>query len=105
MVLWGQFSSFCCIVVWLAIVFVFSFSAFLHMLVLMLICCSVDGFSGVLVAQLGSLPPSVIAFFACSSTFLFPSTPLCPNIHLTFIPMLLCFFYNALMFLWILSNM
>jgi hypothetical protein len=44
--------------------------------------------------------PSVMAFFACLSAFSFPSTPLCPGTHLTFILIPLCFFlygFDAIM--------
>ena len=43
--------------------------------------------------------PSVMAFFACSSTLL------CPGTHLTFILILLCFFHMALMLSWIVLKM
>ena len=49
---------------------------------------------------LTSLLPSVTAFFAWSSAFSFPSTPLCPGTHLTFIFIPLCFFHRATMLSW-----
>jgi hypothetical protein len=54
---------------------------------------------------LRSLPPSVITFFASSFAFSFPSTPLCPGIHLTFIFIPLCFLCSVSTSLWITLKM
>jgi len=47
-----------------------------------------------------SLLPSVIAFFACSSASLLPSTPLWPGIYLIVMYMPMCFFCSASMSSW-----